>query len=684
MMIPLPIRFSRISAAVLATAFSAGFALPRAATAQSAPAAASPHATVAATDNRYAAVRAEFVAALATAELGSPAPADSERLRAYPIYPWLVAARLRATLARAKPDDAAVDTAVAEFLSANGDAPVTRHLRRAWLLSLAERKRWDRYLIALPASLAAADPLLRCQQFAARIALMQTDGLGPAVVEQWQAADKSLPACDAAFDWARAQNLLTPALIEARARLTLKAGYGALATIIAAPLPADRLALIRQWAALIDSPAREIDALIANPERPVDLDALVDGWQRLARKDPDAAAARFDALRTARRLDAASVSPLARALALGYAWSRRPEALPLFAQVQPTDRDALAAEWWARAALWAGDWKQVLQAINGMGADARSEQRWRYWSARAAGELNDPAGKDLLAQLAAEDGWYPALASARIGQPYAPHPQPVAVDATVLAQLDQKPGFVRARELFRASQRGPAGQEFQTAYESLDDAGRRAAIALPIRWGWYEQGVATASKQKVFTDYGLLYPRPYDAPVKAGATLSGLPEALIYGVLRQESLYRADAVSRANAYGLLQMLQETANRTAKKWQRPVPSRTALFDPNVNVPLGAAHLRDLIDRFNGQWPLAIAGYNAGPNAAARWLPTTPTPVDVWVENIPFNETRTYVQRVLWHTLVFGWQQDGKPQKLDHWIAPVVKPGVITPDPADPAP
>ena len=637
-----------------------------------------------AADDPLAAARAEFSAGLAAVEAGRVDGDDSERLRAYPLHGYLVAARLRLRLARLNAiDDSGTDEAVAAFLAAHADAPVTRDLRRAWLNSLARREQWPAYLANLSAGLAASDTGLRCQQFAARIALSQTDGLAPQVIEQWQAADKALPACDAAFDWAKAQQLLTPALIEARARRVARNGYGALARVIATPLAADVRARINQWAALIDEPQKQIEALIADPAKPVDGEALLDGWQRYARKDPDAAAARFAALRNARKLDDAAASPYARSLALGLAWSRKPAALDWFAKVLPADVDVIAAEWWARAALWSGDWPQVTRAIALMPEASRSEQRWRYWSARAAGAQGDVDAKAQLATLASEDGWYPALAAAQAGSRYAPHPQPIGADEARLDRLDALPGFIRARELFRVAQRTPASVEFSAAYESLDPAARPQAVILPMRWGWYEQGVATASRQKIFTDYATLYPRPYDAPVKAGAALSGLPPTLIYGLLRQESLYRADAVSSANAYGLTQMLIETATRTARKWARPLPSREALFDPATNVPLGAAHLRDLTDRFAGQTPVAIAGYNAGPNAAARWLPAQPLPADIWIENIPFNETRLYVQRVLWHALVFAWlAADGKPQPVEPWLTPIAQPSVVANEAGEP--
>jgi soluble lytic murein transglycosylase len=201
---------------------------------------------------------------------------------------------------------------------------------------------------------------------------------------------------------------------------------------------------------------------------------------------------------------------------------------------------------------------------------------------------------------------------------------------------------------------------------------------LALRWGWYDQGIASASKQGVFNDYAVLYPRPYDPQVQAAAELTHLPGDLIYGVLRQESLYDTQAVSRAGALGLLQLIPETTARVARRWQRPVPQREQLFDPAVNIALGSAELHDMLDQFGGQLPVAIAAYNAGPNAAARWLPDAPRDAAVWIENIPYNETRDYVQRVLWHSLVFGWRRSGEPQKPDAWLGQVA-----IPPPAPPA-
>ena len=175
-----------------------------------------------------------------------------------------------------------------------------------------------------------------------------------------------------------------------------------------------------------------------------------------------------------------------------------------------------------------------------------------------------------------------------------------------------------------------------------------------------------AARQGIFNDYELLYPRPFDAEVRQAARAERLPESLIYAVIRQESLFRVDARSSADALGLMQLLPETARRTAAATGLDKPSRSDLLVPAVNIRLGSAFLRRLLDRAGEQWPVAIAGYNAGPGAARRWLPDARMDTDVWVENIPFNETRAYVQRVHWHSLVFAWLAQAKPQDAARWL------------------
>jgi soluble lytic murein transglycosylase len=385
------------------------------------------------------------------------------------------------------------------------------------------------------------------------------------------------------------------------------------------------------------------------------------------RADPAAGKQRFDSLCAARRLDERSASPFALALALSLSWNRDADALEYFERVDPADFDDAAREWQIRAALWAGKWQRASRGIAALSAENRGTARWRYWAARvAAHEGERSAARKLYESILAEDNYYSAMAAARLGRPVAPNVQALPRDATALARIETLPPFVRARELLRNGLADPARAEWRFGQGLLEPGDRAQAIHLAARWGWHEQTVSTATAERVFNDYALLYPRPYDAEVAAAAQLSRLPGGVIYGVIRQESLFRPDALSSANARGLMQLLPETARRTARQWKQPAPTAQSLFEPAVNVTLGAAHLKDLLERFQDQLPLALAGYNAGPGAAQRWRPGRAMEPDIWIENIPYNETRAYVQRILWHTVVFDWLGRGEPQDTRRWL------------------
>jgi soluble lytic murein transglycosylase len=342
--------------------------------------------------------------------------------------------------------------------------------------------------------------------------------------------------------------------------------------------------------------------------------------------------------------------------------------------VAARDLDDTALEWWVRAALWSGDWNQAAQAIESLSEPRRQSARWRYWAARTAEQLGDTdEARRSYESLLADDNYYSGMAAARLKRAATPHARTLPADSQALATLERVPAFERARELFLCGMRQQATAEWQFGYDSLSGEERSQSIRLAASWGWFDRAIIAATAQSVFSDYALLYPRPFSDEVSNAARRAGLPPEIVYSVVRQESLYRTGAVSTAGAMGLMQLLPDTARRTALLWKLPSPRRADLFDPSVNTSLGAAYLRSLLDQFEGQLPVALAGYNAGPNAAQRWLPPHPLDADVWIENIPYNETREYVQRVLWQRLVFSWLgEGGRAQQTDSWITSIRMP------------
>jgi soluble lytic murein transglycosylase len=612
--------------------------------------------------------RSEFQRAYAQAGSNPPiAVSDSDALRAYVIYPYLQQARLKFALTQSK-QDANSDRDIEAFLRGRENAPVTRDLRRLWYVSLAERKQWERLQNNFRDM---NDSALRCHSLTARIALQQLDGVQAAALDLWSKASASLPACEPAFTWLRTQQQLTPAHIEQRARLSLSTGNVVFAKQLIADLPSDVAAPLIIWAHFIEQPSRFITAAskTTTGKKIIEPGALLDGWTRLARSDQNEAMRLYKPLVRSQQLPKETASRFALELALALAWNRHAAALSYFALVNPSDIDERGAEWYARAAIWAGDWQRTAKVIAAMPDALRTHPRWRYWEARAIEQLGDrSAAAAQYARLQGDDNYYAAMAAARLNKPYAPRQESLTVDAEQVARIEQQPPFERARELLATGLRTEAYDEWREGYGKLSSDARVQSIALAAQWGWHDQAITTAAQLRVFNDYTLLYPRPFDSEINAAAALTTLPAALIYSTLRQESLYRSDALSGAGAQGLMQLLPTTAKRTARRWQLSPPND--LFQPATNISIGAALLRDLQKSF-GNTAAALSAYNAGPGAAQRWLTTEPKAADVWIENIPYNETRVYVQRVLWHSVVFGWVATGSAQDTSAWLQEVRK-------------
>lgn len=154
----------------------------------------------------------------------------------------------------------------------------------------------------------------------------------------------------------------------------------------------------------------------------------------------------------------------------------------------------------------------------------------------------------------------------------------------------------------------------------------------------------------------LAYPRPYYDVVQRESTRSGVPAALVYAVMREESQFDQEAVSAADAHGLMQLIVPTAQRAARELGLFVDAR-ALKRPEINIAVGCQVLKSLLEKFSKKSLLAIAGYNAGPGRPVRWMRDRPDlDLDVWVETIPFLETRTYVKHVLASSSAYAWLYD----------------------------
>ncbi|HMD75002.1 MAG TPA: transglycosylase SLT domain-containing protein [Steroidobacteraceae bacterium] len=626
--------------------------------------------------NEPPALSQQFIAALRRVRLNLPEPPDTPALQAYVIYDYLVAARLRRDLSQQPSAD--LDTTIDTFLQAHAGQPVGHALLHDWLESLALRRRWDWFL---PRSREVNDPALACARLQGLLATGQTEGLAPLALARWGLPQQQPAACEDAFAWLRLQHLLTPALAESRTRAALEAENPRLARAFAVDVPAPRAAMLLQWAQLLEAPQPTLSSLAHHPSSPVEPEALFAGFDRLARVNSTVAANLLPSLLARPDSSPALQTRLRRAVALGAAYDHDPAALAAFDGFSVESADDPAQEWRVRAALWAADYVRALGWIEQMPAGLATLPRWRYWRARAVDVMSgEAAAAPLYADLADLRDYYGYLAADRLRRGYNLNAKPSPDDPAEQATLAAEPGLVRARALFDCDLADDASLEWNTVLRNAEPSVKIQAARLASRWGMYAQSIATLAQTGAFDDVRLRYPRPFPAALAHASRLVRLPEDWILAVMRQESLFRKDAVSHAGARGLMQMLPGTATAVAKRWHLPPPGADGLFDPLVAIPLGAAHLRELLDRYDGRLALSLAAYNAGESSLARWLPERSMDAAVWVENIPYNETRGYVQHILEHLVAFAWVQGAELPRLTSLMAPVRPAGVVNAEPS----
>ena len=616
--------------------------------------------------------RREFMEAMLRFHQYQQEPPDSPALHSYVLYDYLTAARLRRRLIL-NPGDA-LDAEVDAFLQPRGSQPVTRSLRHDWLASLAARKRWAWFL---PRSVDTGDAQLACDRFAGRLATGDEAGLAQEAIARWvlpqQAPDECLPV----FDWLRAQGLLTPVLAETRTRAALTADNARLAREFIVDVPEPLSAPLLLWIQLLEAPKAAAALLSLNPDRPVEPEALVAGFNKLGVIDNAAASALLPALLKRGDMTPALRARLQRAVAVGAAKDRYPEAVADFAGLALDPSDVPALEWRVRAALWAGDFATALGWIGEMPPSLATQPRWRYWRARAVAAISGAAAATpLFDDIAGMRDYYGYLAADRLNRAYRLNDRPTPDDPAAQAALAAQPGFARARALFECDMVDDASAEWSAALAGATPAAKIQAAHLASRWGWFQQTIVTLAQAGDWDDLALRYPRPYESLVTEATKQTHIPGDWILAVMRQESLFRRDAVSRADARGLMQMQPATASAVARRWHLPAPAPAGLFDPSVAVPLGAYYLRELLDRYQGQLDQTLAAYNAGPMSVARWLPQTPMDADVWIENIPYNETRAYVQHILEHIVAFAAVRKAEPPRIAT-LLPTVEPPPASP-------
>ncbi len=606
--------------------------------------------------------RERFVEAWQAAARGdrTAVMAAIEALPDYPLTPFL-----QAELKRQRIDQVGVDE-MSRFLARYRDWSFAPGLETTWLRSLGRRGEFaalSRY------GRDSGDTLVRCWLARADIRAGQLDGLEARVTELWRVGRSQPDVCNPAFDWWRAQGNPSADLGWQRFELAMNAGETGLARYLRRYLSRDQREWAEQWLIVAARPRALPTQARQWVDHPESRRLVVLTLRRLARSDWQRAEGYWQTLSERFEFSAADRLAVEREIALFRAVALDQGAPAAIDALPATARDQQMLEWRARAAMAHGDWQTVLDSIQRMSLVEQAQGRWRYWRGRALAELGRPEAAMAFASLAGEATYYGFLAAIWLGQDLNLCERALSADGERQRRLLRDAEFERALELHQVGLMHHARLTWSSAWRRLGDADRHQAALLAAGQGWYDRAIAALGALGAMQAYPWRFPIIEKARVMDYSERWQVDPALVFGLMRAESAMQPDALSPAGARGLLQLMPGTAREVARRNGLRFNGSAELMDPAVNIPLGVAHLAELQARYDGQWIFVAAAYNAGINAVSRWLQERPhADPDVWLETLPFFETRDYVPRVLAFATIYEWLMQRPPQVLAANILP----------------
>ena len=589
-------------------------------------------------------------AALLAAESGPTDAAQFADLAQHPLYGWIEYASLRRDIDNLSPD-------VAQgFLSRNRGQPVASAFRETWIAAAARRQDWSSVLAAWDPSIKST--ALRCNELEARQAMGRADAQWTRDAQAIWRTGKSLPdACDSPMATLATQGGLTPELRWERIELAAAEWQPGVMRAAARGLPADQAALANDYAAFLDTPH---ERALTWPKTERSREIASQGLAKYGKSSPAGAEAILPRYADALGFSEAQRGRVLYQIALWTVASYEPESSRRLNAVPASAYDERLHEWRVREALSRSDWSAALAAIQKMAPKQRSDSRWTYFEAR----LTEMAGRKseaekLFRQAAAKPDFHGFLAADRLDQTYALCPWLPETTAAAQQAIARDPAMVRAMGLFQIDRVGWAVREWDDALSRFNDEQRRVAVEVAQGNGWFDRAVFSLGKNPDESRlYGLRFPLHHEATIRREAAKNNLDPAWVAAEIRAESIFYPRARSSANAMGLMQVLPATGAGVASRIGAPWGGADSLYDPDTNIILGTAYLRQLMDKYGGQPYQVIAGYNAGPAPLGRWQSQRPgMDPAFWIETISYKETREYVARVLAFSVLYDWRLNG---------------------------
>ncbi|MBS4703017.1 transglycosylase SLT domain-containing protein [Aeromonas veronii] len=566
------------------------------------------------------------------------------RLTHYPLLPYLDYYQLAFRPGAADYND------VTRFIRQHGDTPQSNRLERSYLTYLAQSQQWSQFLRFYPAKPSSTD--LLCMHYQALYYTGKPKEALQGAGKIWMSGQSRPDACSPLFQLWQASGQRTQEKIWQRMTLAFEAENPNLIRHLGATLGSGLQSYGDQMVTLFDQPAKAMNPAYFS-SNPYSRKLLSLGLTRYANQEPESVLRQLALFRSRFGLTQAEVKPVERAIARRLLLDRSIAQRSWVDSTVKKLADPDITELRARLAIWEQDWRGLSGWVKMMPMARQKEDRWRYWMARSLEvQGQQKPARDLYLETANLRGFYGFMAAQRTGVPYRIKNQSVKHVPDWRTASQRWPFLLRVRELLSMNEIAAARSEWIHNMDRNPVAQRIEFGHIALNQGWHELAILASIRAEAWDALDLRFPLPLKRTFSQMAQERTMNTSLLYAISRQESALYPLAQSPVGARGLMQLMPATAKETAGKLGVPYRNEQQLFDPAMNIRLGSAYLKRLLDVYDGNRILAAAAYNAGPGRVKRWREQSDNkPMDVWVESIPYKETRNYVQNVLSFDLIY---------------------------------
>ena len=584
---------------------------------------------------------------------------DRELLQRYVLWPDLRATWLKANIRSVPAAD--VDT----FLLNYAGLKPARELRYRQALNFARSGDLGSYLRIYQQFYQGQDlARLDCLALQAELEAGRRQRVTYRALELWMVGHSQVKECDPVFEYLSEENHLGIPDYRKRYQLALDAREFRLARWLAKQIDEQHVEAATEWQRAQDHPEDFLRKQRSGADNPVLREQLAYAAERLTYRDPVVANELWRHVLRRHNFTEAQKLLTAQHIALWMARDNLPGAYRQLEKLPAAAQSDEVLRWRARISLRESNWRTLQKDIERMSEEVRASEEWRYW--RAVALKNSPDALQALPELEAlseERGYYGFLAADALNKDYPLDHAELAADEAMIAAIATRPDIVRARELFFVGQDGRGRSEWDAIIRYFNDEEKLQAAILADRWGWHSRAIATAARLGEYDDLSLRYPLPFKELFETSSADARITPTWAYSIARSESLFMRDVRSHAGAVGLMQLMPATGREVAREIKLSYGGLATLTDPDANIRLGTTYLGMMAERYAGNRIAATAAYNAGPHRVDRWLPQKGR-IDarIWIENIPFNETREYVKRVLTAQTIFHWRMTGQTRRL----------------------